>query len=338
MRTPSASARPPRRTPPRSGRASRSRGARRSATSEYLSNWIDTVSGLLNDPDPAMLERGLAELQRGFESEPGPWVQDKREMLAAVVDAASNGALGTQPEIHIALARIRLRQFGDRAGAESSLWYATFGAARLASSNLPAHRERAAMVNRAASRVWGDLGNAYQRDARDAIARQFTSTPADRALGAPVFRSWPDVGRGEWSSHRQPAMGPRQAAVPVPPILKTPNGQSPDLVPPGMDGVPAKTASVLDLLTFLSAHVGLYRRGKALAAYLKRCDAARRSRDFLPTPMRPNDVRQLESFVKSAPSDPSITDEQRAAMQRLGESVDFGFMLEASLAYWGTGR
>lgn len=338
MRTPSATARPPRRTPPRTGRPSRARGAQRSGTSEYLSNWIDMVSGMLNDPDPALLERGLDELQRGFDGQPGPWIQDRHEMLAAVVEAASHGALGTQPEIHIALARIRLRQFGDRAGAESSLWYATFGAARLASSNLPAHRERAALVNRAASRVWGDLGNAYQRDARDAIARQFTATPADRALGAPVFRSWPDVGCGEWSSRRQPSMGPPQAAVPVPAILETPNGQSPDLVPPGMDGISARTASVLDLLTFVSAHVGLYRRGRALASYLKRCAAARRRRDFLPTPMRPDDVRQLEAFVRSAPSNPSLTDEQRVAAERLAATVDFGFMLEASLAYWGTGR
>lgn len=338
MKTPSATARPPRRTPPRTGRASRSRGVERSGTSEYLSNWIDMVSGLLNDPDPAMLERGLAELERGFASEPGPWIQDKQEMLAAVVEAASHGALGTQPEIHIALARIRLRQFGDRAGAESSLWYATFGAARLASSNLPAHRERAAQVNRAASRLWGDLGNGYQRDARDAIARQFTATPADRATGAPVFRSWPDIGYAEGSSRRQPSMGPPQPSVPVPLILKTPNGQSPDLVPPGMDGVPARTMSVLELLSFVSAHIGLYRRGKALAAYLKRCAAARQSRDFLPTPMRPNDVRQLEAFVRSAPSNPSLTDKQRAGAERLRASVDFGFLLEASLAYWGTGR
>ena len=338
MRTQSTASRTPRRSPARPARSARTRGARSSDTSELLSNWIDTVSSLLNDPDPATRERGLAELQRGFDQEPGPWIQDKREMLAATAAAAAKGALGTQPETHIVLAQIQLRQFGDGAGAELSLWHATFGASRLASSNLPAHRERAAQVNRAASRLWGELGNAYQRDARNVIGRYYTARLTSPIAASPVLRAWPDVGRSENSSRRQPSMGPPQRKIPVPILLKTANAARADSVPPRMSGIAVRRMSAADAIHSLGALVGVIRRADLLAAYLTECESARVDRDMLPVPRMPGVIREIESSLKRALQNPALGDEQRAAARRLWESLDLGFMIDASIAYWGTGR
>lgn len=338
MRTPSATARTPRRTPPRSARPSRTRGTRNSGTSELLAGWIDMVSSLLNDSDPAARERGLAEIQRGFDSEPGPWIQDKREMLASTVAAARNGALGTQPETNLVLAQIQLRQFGDRAGAELSVWHATFGAARLAASNLPAHRERAAHVNRAASRLWGEMGNAYQQDARNVIGRYFTSWPTSPIAAMPVSRAWPDVGRPESSARRQPSMGPPQRKIPIPILLKTANAARADSVPPRMSGVAVRRMSAADAIHTLGALVGVVRRASLLAEYIRECESARVDRDMLPIPRLPSAIREFESSLRNALHNPALSDEQRATARGLWESLDLGFMLEASIAYWGTGR
>lgn len=338
MRTPSTTARTPRRTPPRQRRASRAAAARSPGNSSPLAQWIDTVSSLLNDTDPATRERGLAELQRGFDQEPGPWVQDKREMLASVLDAAGNGALGTQPETHIVLARVQLRQFGDRAGAERSLWYATFGAARLATSNTTVHRDRAAQVNRAASQIWGDLGNAYQRDARNVIGRYFTAQLAHPIAALPVPRAWPDVGRSEGSGRRQPSMGPPQRAIPIPPLLKSANARPGETPPPRMSGVAVRRMTALDAVNALGAIVGVVRRAQVLSAYLRECESVRANRDLLPTPNLPSVVREFEASLRRALRDPNLTAEQRSAAERLAASLDLGFMLETSLAYWGTAR
>jgi hypothetical protein len=42
--------------------------------------------------------------------------------------------------------------------------------------------------------------------------------------------------------------------------------------------------------------------------------------------------------LKRALQNPALGDEQRAAARRLWESLDLGFMIDASIAYWGTGR
>lgn len=338
MRTASAHSNAPRRQPPRPARPGRGRVARPSTTNEPLSQWIEMVSTLLNDADPESRERGLAELQRGFDFTPGPWVQDRHELLAATSLAAATGELGTQPEAHIVLAQIQLRQFGDRAGAEKSLWLATFGAARLATSNRPDHRERAAQVNRAASRLWGDLGNAYQRDARNEIGRYYTSRLSAPIGARPVLRAWPDAGRPETSSRRQPTMGPPQARIPKSPLLTIDNGTAAEPVPPKMAGRPVRPMTKLDGLILIASLVGVVRRADELSAYLRAVQSARAARDELPIPWMPRAIREFEASLTAALRNPALTDEQRIAAQQVRNSIDLGFMLESSIAYWGTGR
>lgn len=343
MRIPSINQRPQRREPPRRSR-SRSGSVRRSGPAEtsdsqsQISHWIDAVAGLLNDPDPNMRERGLDELRRGLEVEPAVRSVDTRDLLVTVLDAAAHGALGSQPEVHILLAGIQQRRTGDRAGIEKSLWLATFGAARLAASNLPAHRDRAAQVNRAASRIWGELGNAYQRDARNAIGRYFTARLAHPVAALPVLRAWPDAGHDEGSERRQPSMGPPQPEIQKPAILKGPNSRPGDTVPPRMSGVAVGRMSALDVIHALGALVGVLRRASVLASYLRECQSARARRDLLPTPGLPSDVREFEASLDSALRNPNLPPEQRLMVEQLAASLDLGFMLEASLAYWGTGR
>lgn len=338
MRSTPTTRRPSSGPPNRPLRPSRARSAGACATPGPFDAWIEAVGALLNSPNAAERERGLDEIERGFAFDPGAPTQDRREMLAAVARAADKTSFGNQPEVHIALAIIQLRRFGDRAGAERSLWLAAFAANRLAASNHPVHRARASETNRRAARLWGDLGNSYQREARNAIGRYLTSSPAHRAIGAPVRRQWPNIGRDETSSDRQPTMGPREETVPVPPLLRIPNGSPSEPVPASMEGPVAPILLPIELLHYVASLWGVYRRGRELSTYLRACDAARRNRDFLPTPMKPAAVRELAEALRSALDDPRLSDEQRLAARRLAESVDLGYLEEASLAYWGTPR
>ena len=290
------------------------RGARRGAAGprEQAVAWARQIAALLASADPTDRERGMAGVARDLEAALEPYLT-AGEMLEAFRREAETGRLRSSPEARLCLARERAAR-GDRPGAEAWLW----SAIRLAEG---AGRARAAAVNRAASLLFYEIGDAYQGHARHVVARCYSVPPEHRSrlLCVPWFE-----GDGA-------AMGAPSPRVPPPPRSRTGRREPP--LPPAMEGRSVAIMNLVDLLNQIGAHIGLLRDSADMSRALAAADAIRLRRDTLPPPPRPRYVGDMRDEIARLAHHPDAR--VREAARRALDATDFNLLHEAARAYWG---
>lgn len=292
--------------------------------------WVLGLTPLLTSADPKLRAHGQRLIREWLAAARGPYLG--ADVFAAALRAQlDGGCLARCPEARLELGRW-LAAF-DRDGATRELLEASRTAASLAESDQPTDRERARVVNEAASRIFYELGDSNRGGARYAVSR-FYSTPPSRRFKSDLI---PYVQGNAANTRPGPSMHAPDAPVEVPLRLRGGGGGEPDPpVPEEMEGEPVRTMVGLDALNALGAWVGACRDLCALAGFLERCERAHIGRNYLRAPLRPDEVRELRRAVESELNGPSA--ERRAAALRIARSIDFALLEECSRAYWGGSR